>query len=314
MNPYVEIENTLERMGNEWPVGDSLVDSVLRRIEQEAVCVEPRNVTLLRIKSFLAIAASLAVVAGLWWALSGGNTLYAQVVDAIQRTRTLHMTATVQAAKAESAQPVMESWYERGVGFRETVGSMVHLGNQKNFWTYVQDSNLAIRSESHGIDDVVNRMLDNEFIKALQDAHIERDATGDEVVDGQPCRAYLLTNFKHAVDPAFKSGKIRLRILLDDQSRLVRAFLEDRSDDRWVVQLTTNWKYDVPVDRAFSNRVSRTMSKSSMRMPCSIISSILKMPCIVKSDLESSTQFTMLNDLKTAAFWSCLPYAERRTL
>jgi hypothetical protein len=60
----------------------------------------------------------------------------------------------------------------------------------------------------------------------------------------------VLSGFKSAVDPAFKSGKKRLRILLDDQSRIVRAFMEDRSDDHWVVQLTFHWTYDVPVDGA----------------------------------------------------------------
>ena len=109
---------------------------------------------------------------------------------------------------------------------------------------------LAIRSESHGIDDVVNRMLDNEIINALQDAKTERDAKSDEIVDGQHCRAYVLTNFASATDQALKSGKKRLRILLDDQSRIVRAFIDDRSGDRWLTQLTMNWKYDVPVDRA----------------------------------------------------------------
>lgn len=270
MNSYAEIEQVLEHLGDEWPAGDSLVDRVLRRIEPKAVCVEPRKMRPRAINSVFAIAASLAVVAGLWWILSGGNSLYAKVVDAILRTRTLHMTATLQADKDKPAQPVMETWYERGVGFRETVGPMVRLGNQKNFWTYVQDSKTAVRSESHGIDDIVNRMLDNEIIKALKDAKIELDTNDDEMVDGRPCQAYVLTNSKNAVDPAVKAGHKRLRVLLDDQSRIMRAFSEGRSEGRWVVQLTMNLKYDVPVDRASSNRDSQTMSRLSMRMPCSI--------------------------------------------
>jgi hypothetical protein len=249
MNSEIEIENILERMGNEWPVDDSLVNRVLGRIESEAVCVEPRHAKLWVNKSFLAIAASLVVMAGLWWIVAGGNTLYAQVVNAIQRTRTLHMTTMVRADREKAAQQVGETWYERGVGFRETIGSDVHLGNQKSFWSYVQGSKVAIRSDSHGVDDIVNRMLDNEIVQALKDAQTERDTKGDETVDGQTCRAYVLTNFASATDPALKSGKKRLRILLDDQSRIVRAFIEERSDDRWLTQVTMNWKYDVPVDR-----------------------------------------------------------------
>jgi hypothetical protein len=250
MNSEVEIENILERLGKEWPADDSLVDRVLGRIESGAICVEPRHAQLRVNKSFLAIAASLVLVAGLWWILAGGTTLYAQVVNAIQRTRTLHMTTLVHADREKAAQHAGETWYERGVGFRETIGSDVHLGNQKNFWSYVEGSKLAIRSDSHGIDDIVNRMLDNEIIQALKDARTERDASGDETIDGQPCRSYVLTNFASATDPALKSGKKRLRIMLDDQSRIMRAYIEDRSDDRWLTQLTMSWKYDVPVDRA----------------------------------------------------------------
>lgn len=245
-----EVEQALESLGRDWPAGDSVVDRVMQGIETESVDVARRSIASWVIGPFAALAASVAVVAGLWWILSGGNTLYAQVVDAIKRTRTLHMTATVQPDKKKPPQQVMESWYERGEGFRETVGPTVRLGNQKNFWTYLPDSKSAIRSESHGIDDVVNRMLDNEMIKALRDAKIERDANGDEVEGGRPCRSYVLSNFASAVEPALQSGKKRLRILLDDQSRIVRAFLEDRTDNRWVVQVTYNWKYDVPVDRA----------------------------------------------------------------
>ena len=83
--------------------------------------------------SLLATAASLAVLATLWWTLRGDNTLYAQALDAIQRARTFHMITTVQPDADKPAERVAESWYERGVGFREEIGSQVRLGNQKNF-------------------------------------------------------------------------------------------------------------------------------------------------------------------------------------
>ena len=248
MNSHVEIEQALESLGNKWPPGDSLVDRVMRRVESGSVRVARQNIRLSAIKSLIAVAASLVIAAGLWWTLSGNNTLYAQVTNALQQVHSLHMTATVDAGEEKPAQPAMESWYERGVGFRETVGPVTRVGNQKSFWTYLPESKTAIRSESHGVDDIVSRMLDNEIIKALDHAQVKRDAKADEVVDGQRCKAFVVTNLANAVDPTFKAGKRRLRVLLDDQSRIMRAFMEVRTDDHWAAQLTFNWKYDVPVD------------------------------------------------------------------
>ena len=193
MKSHVEIEQILECLGNEWPAGSSLVDSVMRRIESQPVRLKLRRTRFHLAKSLFATAASLTVVFVLWWSIRGGSTLYAQAIDAIHRARSFHMTTTVQPDAHRPAQTVMESWYERGIGFRETVGPEVRLGNQRNFWSYRKDSKLAIRSKSHGIDDIVARIIDNDTFRMLKEEKTERYPTSDQTVDGQACKAYLLS-------------------------------------------------------------------------------------------------------------------------
>jgi hypothetical protein len=248
MNTPIDIEEVLTNLGNDWPHDDSIANRVLERIESDAVSVElPRRMRM-TVRAALAIAASLLVAIGLWQVMAGGNTVYARVVDAIRRSRSLHMTGTVQIDEKKAPQVVMETWYERGRGFRETVGTVVRFGNQKNFWTYEQESKTAIRSASHGIDDIVNRMLDNDFITSMAGATFERDAANDAVVNGNACRSFVLTRIENATDPQLEAGQRRLRVLLDAQSRLIRGFIEERSGNDWTVRLTMNLEYDIPVD------------------------------------------------------------------
>jgi hypothetical protein len=91
-------------------------------------------------------------------------------------------------------------------------------------------------------------MLDSDFITSMAGATLERDATHDAVVKGNPCRSFVLTGVKNATDPQLKAGQRRLRVLLDAQSRLIRGFMEERSGNEWLVRLTMNWEYDIPID------------------------------------------------------------------
>jgi hypothetical protein len=251
MKSQIEMEQLLQRLGNEWPADRSLVDGVMREIESQSIRPKLRPLALpLIMKSLLAIAASLAVLAVLWWTLHRDNTLYAQAIDGIRRALTFHMTTTVQPDADKPTQQVMQSWYVRGVGFREEVGPEVRLGNQRNFWRYVKDSKLAIRSQSRDVDRIVDRMLDNETLQLLKQEQLEWYPAGDLNIDGQPCRAYVMAKIERAADPDWQSGRKRMVILLDDQSRIVRAVAEFRSDNHWVPQYTTDWKYDVQVDPA----------------------------------------------------------------
>jgi hypothetical protein len=98
----------------------------------------------------LAAAASLLLVAALWWAFHSESTIYAQAIDGLKEARTVYITATGRSAPDKPEEVIRKAWYERGVGFREELGSDLRFGNPKNFWTLLKDSNLAIRSKSRG--------------------------------------------------------------------------------------------------------------------------------------------------------------------
>jgi hypothetical protein len=262
MKSPAEIEQALEQLGQQWPPECSLVEGVQRRIESNVTRIEPKHAGFPVIKWLLATAASLVVLAAAWRAFHGDNTLYAQAIDAIRRARTVCITMTAQAEADKPPQIVRRAWYERGVGFREELGTEqvgaefpageIRLGNQNNLWTYLRGSNLVIRAKSGALDDLVDRMLDIDALKQLQQTgKVDRYPAADQDVDGQPCRAYLYTYVYPAGYPLEleKGPKRRSVFLFDDQSRMVRVLNETQSSNGWKIEATIDWKYDVPVER-----------------------------------------------------------------
>jgi hypothetical protein len=131
MTTPTDIEQALNNLGNDWPQHDSIASRVLERIESDAVSVGLPRRTPRTLRAVLAIAASMLAAGGVWWVIAGGNAVYARIVDAIRRSQSLHMTGSVQVDEKTAPQAVMETWYERDRGFREMVGTVVRLGNQK---------------------------------------------------------------------------------------------------------------------------------------------------------------------------------------
>src|SRR5262249_29638834 len=153
-------------------------------------------------------------------------SLYAQTRDAVHRARTFQMIVTVPADGGSPERRVLAIWYQRGVGFREEQPSEVAVGNREGSWRYLEHAKLAVRSKGTGIGDMVDRALDNEVGQAVKDLKYERYEAGDQAVDGQPCRAYLLTKVQGQIDPELKAGKRRMLLLLDDRSRIARIITE----------------------------------------------------------------------------------------
>jgi hypothetical protein len=250
MSP-AEIESILHRLGQEWPTECSLVDAVGQRLESESIEQRRRNGSP-PFKWMLATAAAMLLVTGLWWIIHDERSLYAQAIDEIKAARTVCITATA-ASKAEGTTDVVrKAWYQRGVGFREEWGNQVRIGNNQQFWTYLKDSGMAIRSQSRGLDSIIDSMLNDTGLSQFkQSAKIERYSSADETIDGQPCRAYLETQVYPAgypISPEEKKIQRRGIIFLDDKSRPIRFLSQLHSDDGWTTKLTTNLKYDVPID------------------------------------------------------------------
>ncbi len=201
-------------------------------------------------KSLLAITASLGACVALWWAIerNHNNSLYAQVIDAARKARTVHMTS--YAPLEGKAEPVktLESWYESGVGFRRDVYKgrqcTTCLGNEDSTWTLDNDQKNTVRSRSRGITSETEQIfIDIECHARELQNHGQRYAEGDQTFDGQPCKAYRC-------DLSSKTGNRRELTYLDQQSRLVRVVSQERDGDRWNTSQFCTIVYDESLDSA----------------------------------------------------------------
>jgi hypothetical protein len=248
MKSKEEIEKRLEDFGKAWPVKVSVVNGVLREIETMPVRPKLSNRRRIAVKSFFGMAVCIAVVALIWWGVLGErNSLYAQVVEAVHKSRTFH-TIQYEQLKDVAKAVKMERWFERGVGFRVEDPHSLRVGNERYVWSLNRDQNLVIRSKSSGID----QALDQFFTEIDKQAHelqtdYQRYPDADEKFDGQTLQAYLLTRFERYPDPSIKSGRIRILVFLDEQSRLVKTAVQDT---RYHLTIVTNNRYDEPVDPA----------------------------------------------------------------
>jgi len=251
MNSHVDIEKLLKRLGSEWPDDGSIVE----RVMQEVTPVRKnskRNRRRFVMKISTAIAASVAIAASLWWGLSGGgNSLYAEVMAAVRKARTIHSIQYAQPKDSDEPVEASESWYERGVGYRHEQPAHVRLGNKEWFWTFDKERKVASRSRSGGIEKATESMFSqiDQLARQLQD-EFERYPTGDRSIRGSACRAYLLAKLDRYADPSLKSGQRRLLVFVDEGLRPVRTAVESRHGDEWRTESFSDWMYDEPIDEA----------------------------------------------------------------
>ena len=252
MKSREHVEELLAGLGNAWPDNRSIVENVMRQIESTPVRpITPKRGKFL-MKSVVGIAASVAIFALLWWGvLSDRNSLYAQVMDAVHNSQTVHTIQYAQPKGRDKPFKVTESWVERGVGFRTEGPGYIRLGNEKCIWSFSTERKVAVRSESNGIAKATVPIFAeiDQIAQQLRDEY-ERCPASDRTIDGQPCEAYLLAKLDRYVAPELKSGKMRMMVFLDRQSHLVRAEYQWREDDRYITKGFASVKYNEPVDQA----------------------------------------------------------------
>ena len=268
MKSKEEIEKLLEDFGKAWPEHGSIVECVMRTIESTPVCLKSSKRMRIMMKSVIAVAASAAVFAAIWWGvIDNQKSLYAQVMEAIKKARTLHLTSYWQTKSGEEIQKVGEDWLERGVGSRaESVRERrVDVGNNKGEWTFSKDLNAAYRYKSHGEHTTNGRVFQymDEIAQRLQDEY-KRFPTADKVIDGMPCKAYRMNKYDHygeKLKAEFTSGKTQWLKYIDQQSRLVCSENQIKENDQWKTRGFESVTYDEPLDQSFFNPISARMSR-----------------------------------------------------
>ncbi|MCK4849858.1 MAG: hypothetical protein KAT11_00835 [Phycisphaerae bacterium] len=143
-------------------------------------------------------AAAVIIVAGLGVLVllsNGQATLYAQVIEATENARTIHVIGKdLQNGQLKKG---IEVWYQRGAGVVESrwengIETLREIDNGKYAWQYFVGNELATRSKSIDPLGVVARILDTKSFKQ----RLKRDTARDKTFDGIRLSAYSSTNPK----------------------------------------------------------------------------------------------------------------------
>ena len=251
MKSHEEVEATLEELGSAWPESDSLVERVLHGLETTpppVLAIQPvRTRWVKRVAVCVTAFVAFAVLALLF---RSDDSLLAQARNAIRNARTFQCIITTPAKGNQPAQVLRGQWYERNVGFREVSPTEIVVGNSEGTWRFQKHNRVAVKTRGNEVGLMVDDLLnDNNVGRFLKNEKYERYAAGDQDVNGQPCKAYLLMPAKAPNIQEFRDRKRRFICLFDDSSRVVRMTDEVRVDKAWTVQSLHTLKYDEPIER-----------------------------------------------------------------
>jgi hypothetical protein len=183
VNSQSDVEDLLQRLGRDWPEGDSIAERVMphldslpsRPVENPVEQRVKKAVPWMQLRRLLAVAAAIAVCAGLWWESSGSRSVYAQTRDAIRRARSFQLTGRFFADAGNGVlTQTLTMAFERGVGFREEWPEEVSVGNHEGSWHYLKGAKLAIKTKGLNISRMVDRYLDQGLGKTFDGAVYER--------------------------------------------------------------------------------------------------------------------------------------------
>ena len=192
-------------------------------------------------------AASLIVGAlGIFILFGNGQaTLYAQVIEAFENTRTFHaLSKNYHEGKWHST---LEVWYEAGVGVVEITNYLagkrrgqteVRIDNAKYEWKYSPGDNYAVRSRSGYLQDMIARFFEG-YTVLLKDNPV-RNPAGDKAINGVKCQMYVTLS---------EDKKWQSNYWIDSKNRFRRyEGLRLADDGQWVKYDVATVEYDIEID------------------------------------------------------------------
>ena len=184
-------------------------------------------------------AAAIIIVAGLIFFNTANSSLYAQVVKAMEKTRTIHAIGySLQEGKMVKAT---EIWYERNVGYKMV---WQHKGSEKlmiddgqTLWNYQQGHDFAVKSKS-----ISTERLPKEFTETSRYLDkCTKDPDKIDMIDGHPCQVYIGSY-------PDKPNSTRLIFWIDENLRPRRFEEKVLENDTWKVIEHVDIEYDVDMD------------------------------------------------------------------
>ncbi|MHC4292031.1 MAG: LolA family protein [Planctomycetota bacterium] len=184
-------------------------------------------------------AAAVLVFALLLFYNTQTSTLYAQVIKAMERAKTVHATGyRLQEGQMVKAN---EIWYKRDVGYKmawQHKGSeQLMIDDGQSVWKYKQGHDFAVKSKS-----VSTERLPKEITETSR--YIEKctkDENRVDMINGTPCQVYIGSY-------PDKPDSTRLMFWVDENLR-PRHFEEKvLEDDTWKTIELVDIEYDIDID------------------------------------------------------------------
>jgi len=189
-----------------------------------------------RITKFGSAAAIIFCVLGLLVFFGNGETLYAQVIKAIENAHTIH--AVTENLDNGQWEKNTEVWYDRNKGVVETSWdkgekTYMRIDNGQHMWKYRAGDNFAKRSKTIDPMGVARKLLNVDSFKK----QAIREPSEDKVVNGIRYLAYIRSN---------PENTYRVLTWLDEANR-VRGWEKMRLLDsgRWETYRIGEVEYDV---------------------------------------------------------------------
>lgn len=189
------------------------------------------------------LAAAVVIIGAFGSYLFFGNdqaTLYAQVMDVLGETRTVHLVGE----RLRNGQLIKEEelWYVRDKGIVRTFWhngqkSSVLIDDGKHMWYYSKVNDVTTRSKSRrGSIEVIEYLLEINNFKSA----VERDSNNDKIIDGIMCKAYVISS----------TPKTRIDRFWLDESKRVRIYEKSRlgGDGQWHIMSICRAEYNIPIE------------------------------------------------------------------
>lgn len=178
---------------------------------------------------------------------NGQATLYAQVIEAFENTRTFHaLSKNYHEGKWHST---LEVWYEAGVGVVEITNYLagkrrgqteVRIDNAKYEWKYSPGDNYAVRSRSGYLQDMIARFFEG-YTVLLKDNPV-RNPAGDKAINGVKCQMYVTLS---------EDKKWQSNYWIDSKNRIRRyEGLRLADDGQRVKYDVATVEYDIEIDQS----------------------------------------------------------------
>lgn len=241
MSTDKNLEQQLSRLGAQLAAPPSIAVDVMRRIETAASPKPHARRRRYVMQAILGLAAGLLAATSVWFAFfSNPATLYAQVMAALEDTRSLRITG--EHYRDGAWRKAYEAWYEEGVGAAQLVwkdGQLqpVNIDDGRHSYQFRSGAGKPTRGRSSGPRSLIAKML---YIRERHPGW-QRAGGGDMAAGKGTARMY---------EQFTPDGRSRYRIWIDGDNRVVRFEEHNRSGDHWQPDERAVVQYDVPVDRA----------------------------------------------------------------